>query len=161
MKHFNTLILASLLSILFFSCQKELHFPEPEPTSQFTVVTNETTYHLKIEKQSVVLRDTAHIQLRATSPEISVIMNFMSAKHTNGKGDYYLKCCTNDVYDRTTGTQKHWEIDHISGGTQNGSVVITKMDDTGFSGTYTMYGNDYAISRTAKKEFKGTFVIIY
>lgn len=162
MKQFNTIaLLACLLAIGLFSCQKELHFPEAPPVSQFTVEVNGKTYYLNIKQQNVKIDDTAHIQIKTNSPEISVSLNFMSTTHVKGIGTYYLKCCTNDVYDRTTGTQKHWEIDHISGGLQNGTVIINRMDDKGYAGSFTIYGNDYEISRSAKKEFKGTFDIVY
>lgn len=162
MKQFYTLTLvATLLALLLVSCQKELHFPEVPPTTQFTLTKDGVTYNLKVDAQSVVLKDTVIMKIGASSPEISISLNMRSTTHKDGVGDYYLWCCTNDVWDRTAGPQKHWEIDHIGNNRQGGSVTITRMDESGYEGTYVAYGNDYAVSRTAKKEFKGTFVIVY
>lgn len=154
-------LVATLVLLSLTSCQKELYFPEEKPTSQFTLTTSGVTYNLKIDTHSFELGDTASLIINASSPQISITLNSKSANHTNGIGAYYLKCCTNDVFDRTSGTQKHWEIDHMSGGLQNGTIKIIRKDEKGLEGTYSVYGNDYDVSRTAKKEFKGSFVIVY
>lgn len=167
MKHLSTLVFAFLVSLLFLSCskeKKETNTSEEKPVnpaSTYAVTLDGKTYSLKVKSQNFKLGDTAHLKLTATAPEMTVIINAKSTQHENGVGNYWLACCSNDIYVRITETQKHWEIDHQNGGTQNGSVKITRMDSKGYEGTFTLIGNDYDISRTAKKEFTGSFVVIY
>lgn len=161
MKQFNTLTLvATLLALLLLSCQKELHFPEVPPTSKFTLTKDGVTYNLKVDAQTFILKDTPQLKIGASSPEISISLNMRSPKHKDGIGDYSLWCCSNDVWDRTAGAQKHWEIDQ-RGTSQDGTLKITKMDSKGYEGIFSVFAKDHAVSRTAKKEFKGTFVIVY
>ena len=170
MKHVNFIaFVIALCVITLSSCKKEKveegetsEFPAPNPTSTLTLTVNSKTYNLKVIGQSFTTGgDTAKLRIDATAPEITLRLRADAALHTNGIADYYLACCSNDVFDKTSEVYKHWEIDHIGNRMQNGTVKITRADDKGYEGTYIIYGNDYDISRTAKREFKGSFVMVY
>ena len=169
MKHISRLsLLFAFLIIVIASCKKEKveegetsEFPPPNPSSTLSLTVDSKTYNLKVIGQSFTTGDTAKLRIDATAPELTLRLRADAAVHTSGIGDYYLACCSNDVFDRTKTVFKHWEIDHIGNGRQNGIVKITRIDSKGYEGTYTIFGNDYDVSRTAKKEFKGSFVMIY
>ena len=131
------------------------------PSSSLSVTVDNKTYNLRILGQSFKIGDSAKLNIDATAPEMTLKLRANAGVHNAGLGEYFLACCSNDIFDRRASVQKHWEIDHIGNRMQNGTVKITKSDSKGYEGTYTMYGNDYDISRTAKKEFKGSFVIVY
>lgn len=159
MKQFYTLtVLVCLLTTLLFSCQKELYFPEPEPTSKFTVVIDGVTYDLQVGEQTTHLSDTAHVNITAISPMATVRLIAKTDKHESGVGDYFLWCCSNDVFERTTGTQIHYEIRRSGRGKQDGQVKITKMNNKGYEGTYSLNGKQ---TNGTVKQFTGEFSIVY
>lgn len=161
MKQFNTIALfACLLVTGLFSCQKELHFPEAPPVSEFTVEMDGKTYYLDIKQQTVQLENKAHVQILAESPDLYVSLNVTADAHQNGLGNYNLTCCSNVVYDRTTGVQKRWKVDQ-RGTVHSGSLNITRMDDKGYAGTYTIVGSNAETGSEIEKEFKGTFTVVY
>ena len=161
MKQFNTLALTACLLVFgLLSCQKELHFPEAPPVSQFTVTFDGKTYNLDIQNQSVQLENTAQFQILAESPQMYVSLNVTSDNHQDGKGIYYLACCSNNIYDKTTPVVKRWRIDQ-RGTIHGGSVNITRMDDKGYEGTYTVIGKYLEDGNNEQKAFKGTFLVVY
>ncbi len=161
MKIFYTIAFALLFALLFSACQQELHFPEIKPESKFTIVADGITYNLKVDFQQAQLGDTAHINLTAGSPDYVISLTSLSGVHTNGIGDYYLKCCNNDVFEYISGTRKHWEGDHIGSSRQTGFIKITQMDENGYAGTYVLSTKDGSGRNAARKEFTGTFEIYY
>ena len=161
MKKIYTLSIFVALFFTFSSCPRELHFPEPEPVSQLTVLVEGKPFNLTIkEKLSYNAGDTAHVDLLATSPEISVRLVAKSPQHTNGVGEYYLFCCNNDVFDRTTGTQYHYETNRASGGKQQGFVKITRWDDKVIEGSFSMTGKVGTSNTAPHKTFTGTFSLV-
>lgn len=167
MKRFSTFAFAFIMTLFYFSCTKEKNETENSnetpvnPASTYSVTLDGKSYNLKVKSQNFTLGDTAHLKLTATAAEMTVLINAKSVMHINGVGEYWLACCSNDVYVRTGEVQKHWEIDHLEGGLQGGKVTISSMDAKGYEGTFTLIGNDYDVSRTAKKEFTGSFKVIY
>lgn len=167
MKHLSTFAITIFFTLLFISCTKEKNEkggteePPVNPASTYSVALDGKSYNLKVKSQNFKIGDTAHLKLTATAAEMTVIINAKSVAHVNGVGDYWLACCSNDIYARITEVQKHWEIDHLSTDLQGGRVQITKSDTKGYEGTFTLIGNDYEVSRTAKKEFTGSFKVLY
>ena len=161
MKKIYSLALAITLFLTFSACQQELHFPEPEPVSQLTVLVDGVQYTLTVkEKLSYNAGDTAHVELLATSPEISVRLVAKSPQHSNGVGEYFLWCCNNDVFDRTTGTQQHFETNRASGNKQQGFVKISKWDDKSIEGSFSMTGKVGTSNTAPQKTFTGSFILI-
>lgn len=159
---------ALFLLVSLVSCKKDKteqgetsEYPAPNPSSSLTVTVDDKTYNLRILGQAFTVSDSAKLRIDATTPEMTLKLRADAGIHNAGLGEYFLVCCSNDVFDRRTSVQKHWEIDHIGNRMQNGTVKITRADSKGYEGTFTMYGNDYDVSQTAKKEFKGSFVIVY
>lgn len=156
-----------LISLTFSSCKKDkveegetTQLPTPSPSSTLNLTLDNKTYTLKVIGQSFKLGDTTKLMIDATSAEFTVRIRANSVQHVSGVGQYYLPCCSNDFYDKTTSVPKHWEMDQ-RGTTQDGVVTITKTDAKGYEGTYTLYSNDSSVSPSVKKEFKGSFVVFY
>ena len=160
MKNFYPLTLLITVFFAFSSCQQELHFPEPEPTSEFTVVMDGIRYDLGVQKQVTYTGDSAHVEILAFSPEISVRLISKSDQHTNGVGEYFLFCCSNDVFERTTGTQFHYETDRAGLGKQKGFVKVVRWDEKVVEGTYSMIGKVGTDRNAPRKEFTGTFKLV-
>ena len=161
MKIFYTIALVAFLASFFSACQQELHFPEVKPDNKFTVLADGTIYNLKVDFEKVQLGESAQINLTASSPDYVVTLVSKSDTHLNGVGDYFLSCCNNDVFELISGTRKHWEGDHIGSLRQTGFVKITRMDNKGYAGTYSISAKDGSGRNAAKKDFTGTFEIFY
>lgn len=162
-------VLFALAIVTLLSCKKEkveagetTDLPAPNQSSTLTLTLDNQTYTLEVMGQSFNIGsdDTARLKIDAIAPEVTLRLRANSIQHTNGVGDYYLPCCSNDVYDKRTAVKKHWEIDQ-RGTTQNSSVKITRMDAKGYEGTYKIYSNDSGTGDSGKKEFTGTFTIVY
>ncbi len=131
------------------------------PASTFTVDADGKTYNLKVIAINVQTADTAQIILKGESPEYVVTLNSKSIDHNKGVGDYFLFCCNNDVFDKTVSPRKHWEGDHTGNRRQEGFVKISRMDATGYAGTYSISTKDSTTASANKKTFSGAFNIIY
>jgi len=161
MKIFYTIAFVALFTAILPSCQQELHFPETKPENKFTVTADEITYNLKVDLEKVQLGSMAQVKINASSPEYVVTISSSSDEHTNGVGEYYLSCCTNDVFEYTNGTRKHWEGDHIGSTRQEGFLKITRRDEKGYAGTYSISAKDGTGRNAPRKIFTGTFEIFY
>ena len=161
MKIFYTIALVAFLASIFSACQQELHFPEVKPENKFTVLADGVVYNMKVDFEKVQIGETAQVNLTASSPEYVVTLVSKSESHVNGVGDYILSCCNNDVFEFTSGTRKHWEGDHIGSSRQSGFVKITRMDEKGYAGTYSISAKDGSGRDAARKDFTGTFEIFY
>lgn len=167
MKKFSTLALGLLLTVLFISCKKNNddsrgEKPVVNPASKFSVLADGKPYDLKVDALNLKMGDTAKLFLAASSANFKVILNAASTTHINGVGDYYLACCTNDVFEfLSDGTRKHWEVDHIGQIKQEGSIKITRMDEKGYAGSFSLKAKDGTSSSAIQKEFSGSFDIIY
>jgi hypothetical protein len=156
--------IAALCVFTLFACKKDKDGKKEEkplvnPASTFTVEADGQTYNMKVIAINVQAGDTAQLILKGDSPEYVVTLNSKSIDHNNGVGDYYLYCCNNDVFEYGNG-RKHWEGDH-TGGRQEGFVKITRMDATGYAGTYSISTKDGSNRDAQTKTFTGAFNIIY
>ncbi len=157
------MMLLALITISFSACKKDKNGKEEKPlvnpASTFTVDADGKTYNMKVIAINVQAGDTAQLILKGDSPEYVVTLNAKSIDHNNGMGDYYLFCCNNDVFEYGNG-RKHWEGDHV-GSRQEGFVKITRMDATGYTGTYSISTKDGTAASAQRKSFTGAFNIIY
>lgn len=158
------IMLAALGTTLFMGCKKDKNGKEEKPlvnpASTFTVNADGKTYNMKVIAINVQTGDTAQIILKGESPEYVVTLNSKSINHNKGVGDYFLFCCNNDVFDKTVSPRKHWEGDHI-GSRQEGFVKVTRMDATGYAGTYSIDTKDGTPADALRKTYTGSFNIIY
>ena len=160
-------VVLAMLFVTFSSCKKDkveetetTELPPPNASSTLNVTFDNKTYNLKVMGQTFSLADTAKLKIDATAPEITLRLRANSAQHVGGVGNYFLPCCSNDIYDKTGEVNKHWEMDQ-RGTTQDGFVKVTKIDAKGYEGTFTLYSNYSSGGISGKKEFKGSFVIVY
>lgn len=164
MKRISALFTIAALCVFTLSaCKKDKDGKEEKPlvnpASTFTVDADGKTYNMKVIAINVQAGDTAQLILKGDSPEYVVTLNSKSPDHVNGVGDYYLFCCNNDVFEYGNG-RKHWEGDH-TGSKQDGFVKITRMDATGYTGTYSISTKDGTSASAQRKTFTGSFNIIY
>ena len=160
-------VVLTMLFVTFSSCKKDkveetetTELPPPNASSTLNVTFDNKTYNLKVMGQTFSLADTAKLKIDATAPEITLRLRANSAQHVGGVGNYFLHCCSNDIYDKTTNIKKHWMTDQ-RGTTQDGIIEITRIDQKGYEGTFIIKGYDPLVSISLKKEFKGNFVIVY
>lgn len=151
--------LLSLPLVFILSCKKN-HDKEPEkPKGSLSVTIDGKPFQSEANSLVQIFGDTAEVRIFASSPEVKVELHARSTTHTNGLGDYYLYCCNNDFWVRTSAKDVHYEGMRAANGLdQLGSVTITHKDDKSYEGSFVITGKN---SDSVAKQVSGAFKVYY
>ena len=145
--------------VFILSCKKNHDKEVPKPMGSLSVTIDGKPFKSEANSMVQVFSDTAEVRIFAESPEVKVELHARSTTHSNGVGDYYLYCCNNDFWVRTSGKDVHYEgMRAINGKDQLGSVQITQNDGKSYEGTFTLTGRN---SDSVAKQVSGVFKVYY
>lgn len=141
------------------SCKKNHDKELDKPKGALSVTIDGKPFQSEANSMVQVFGDTAEVRIFAESPEVKVELHARSTTHTNGVGDYYLYCCNNDFWVRTSGKDVHYEGMRATNGLdQLGSVKITQNDGKSYEGTFVITGRN---SDSVAKQVSGAFKVYY
>ena len=151
-----------ILFLVLFSCKRNVpDMPETIDPNVLVLHSGTDTLKVPITGQVLSYSSSADLFLIAEAPEINLRLTARSYTHSVGAGNYFLKCCENEVLEKFSGGQYY---DGVDAGTINnvakekGTLTITNINTQGYWGTFSFIGQN-AVGE--QKEFTGKFRVAY
>lgn len=153
-----------ILVLLLGLCACKRNVPDMPETIEPNVLILQSggdTLRVPITGKALSYSSSANLFIIAESPEINLRLTAASYTHSAGAGNYFFKCCENEVLETFSGGQYY---DGVADGTVNsipkekGTLTITNINSLGYWGAFSFIGQN-AVGE--QKEFTGKFRVAY
>lgn len=144
------------------ACKRDVpDYPETIKPNVLVLQIGTKFYDVPITSQLLSNVTIGDLLIIAESPEIDLRLAAKSYTHSQGGGNYFLACCDNQLLEKFTGGQYFVGVEDGSVNStpkDKGSLTITNINLSGYSGTFTFIGQN-AVGE--QKEFTGKFRVVY